>query len=327
MRTLLALSVSLAGLLLDRQPPAAAPTEQPDAAEQRVANAWGARLVKLDPADPMTYFLLGEDVAETARDAPARDLARRLFVLAYELDARRTAAPAPGATFALGPSVCMALASLATRDDERRWLRALAETLAEGPSGTSEAPPRAAESWPQETAFELATAMGLARSGEGRRAAILLEKPGVAELLAEVNARPMPDGRPASLKNFLERTIRDWPACPQCRNRRVVPAGANRSGEMVLCDTCRGNPGPRMLEDELANQLRLESVLLQGVQRSWAAQVLADAGAPLRDLDPTELAGTYGVDPARPLWRDGAWTAIESGSTPAAATPGESGPR
>jgi hypothetical protein len=151
--------------------------------------------------------------------------------------------------------------------------------------------------------------MGLARSGEGRRADQLLEKPEVAQLLKEVDGRPMPDGRPASLKNFLDKAVRDWPACPQCRNRRVVPAGASRTGEMTLCDTCRGNPGPRLTEDELSNQLRIEAVLLEGEQRSWAAQVLADAGAPLRDLDPSELAGTYGVDRQLVIWRDGGWAA------------------
>ena len=62
------------------------------------------------------------------------------------------------------------------------------------------------------------------------------------------------------------------------------------------------------LKSELANQLRIEAVLLQGTQRSWAAQVLSDAGAPLRDLDPAELPGTYAVDPKKVLGRDGQWS-------------------
>lgn len=282
------------------------PERQDAAAPSAAEAAWSERLGALDPKDPMGCFLLGEDVAATPEAPGARALAQRLFVLAYTLET--SSGQARGA-FPIGPSACIALASIAQRDEERRWLRALADTMGEGPLGAGDvkAAP-AASAWSPEAAFELATAMGLARSGEGRRASILLEKPEVSELLREMDLRPMPDGRPASLKNFLDKAVRDWPACPQCRNRRVVPVGQNRTGEMALCDTCRGNPGPRLTGDELANQLRIESLLLQGEQRSWAAQVLADVGAPLRDLDPSELAGTYGVDPAKVLWRNGGWS-------------------
>jgi hypothetical protein len=93
----------------------------------------------------------------------------------------------------------------------------------------------------------------------------------------------------------------------------------------VLCDTCRGNPGPTITEEEMANHLRIEAVLLEGEQRSWAAQLVADAGAPLRDLDPAELAATYGVDPARPVWRGGEWVAGGANAiAPPNKEPGES---
>jgi hypothetical protein len=37
--------------------------------------------------------------------------------------------------------------------------------------------------------------------------------------------------------------------------------------------------------------------------------VIVDLGAPLRDPDLDEVAPTYGVDPARPYWREGKWVA------------------
>ncbi len=331
MKAVVALIACLAPALLALQPekpkpaappasiPAPAPTSPPAtptalASERDPSKVWGKRLGALSPDKPMGYFLLGEEVAADATDNEARDLARRLYVLAYELDARSAAEKG---RFRLGPSVCLGLASMASRDDERRWLRALAETLSEREPSLGGTTADGIGGFDPEAAFDLATAMGLARSGEGRRAEQLLDKPGVSELLDRIEAQPMPDGSLNNLRAFFKRAIRDWPICPQCRNRRVVPAGSNRNGEMVLCDTCRGNPGPKLTEQELANQLRIEAVLLQGTQRSWAAQVLADAGAPLRDLDPSELAGTYRVDPAKPLWRDGQWTAAPGDAAPA----------
>lgn len=292
-------------------------------ADDPLAARWGSKLARLTPAEPMGYFLLGEDVAGEATDIASRDLARRLFVLAYEMDAAGAKGGERRST-TLAASVCLALASLATREDERRWLVALAETLSDraapaalaGSSGVTDA---------TDVAFDLATAMGFARAGEGRRAEQLLDKPGVTELLERADSMPMPDGTIGGLRSFMRRTVRDWPVCPQCRNRRVVAATANRNGELVVCDTCRGNPGPAMTDMELSNQLRIESALLQGTQRSWAAQVLSDAGAPLRDLDPAELAGTYSVDPTRPVWRNGEWAEPDAPASgpPTAPVPGE----
>jgi len=267
-------------------------------------DAWSPRLEALSPARPEAYFLLAEEIAAEEKDPAARDTARRLYVLAYELD---RAAPADARTRGMASSVCFGLAALASRDEERRWLRALARTLTD-PTGFSvrnETSGFTDDALPAATALDLATVIGLARSGEGRRAEAVLEKPGVAEAFDALDASSQ--NAVFSIGGFVERAIRDWPICPQCRNRRAVPSGA-KQGEMVLCDTCRGNPGPKLSELELVFQLRIESALLHGAHRSWAAQIVADGGAPLRDLDPTELAATYDVDPAKPLWRNGAWT-------------------
>jgi len=287
-------------------PPPPAPTET-TAPTQPVAAAidWSSRLQALSPERPEEYFLLAEEVAGEGTDTASRFLARELYVLALELNKRLDPVKQSPR---LAPSVCLGLAAIARRDDERRWLVALAQSLSEptgfGPSSVTTAPSGAGQTAP-ETALDVANSIGHARAGEGRRAEALLEKPGVAAALSRLD-----EGQSSmySLGSFVNKAIREWPACPQCRNRRAVPSGG-KSGEMILCDTCRGNPGPKISKDELIHQLRIESSLLNGTQRSWAAQLVTDGGAPLRDLDISELAATYEVDPAKPLWRNGKWAA------------------
>jgi hypothetical protein len=295
---------------VSQQPePAPAPTQrQPEPAP------WDAGLSALDPAKPQEYFELAEEVAADATNPGLRELARHLYVLAFELDRPKSDAPASSGRSRLGPSVCLGLAAIARRPEERRWLSALAQALddRQSPGVAGGQNPIRATGVSDETALSLATAIGLSRSGEGRRAEGYLDRPGVAELLERYDA----DATAGSgLAAVVRRAIRDWPVCPQCQNRRVVRAGAK--GEVALCDTCRGNPGPATSDEELARQLRVESSVLGGGHRSWASQVIADGGAPLRDLDPAELAATYNVDTSMTVWRDGKWAAPE-GSLPAA---------
>src|SRR5205823_11779571 len=93
----------------------------------------------------------------------------------------------------------------------------------------------------------------------------------------------------------------------ECQNERVVKRG--NPPEYKLCPNCNGEPGPELSAREYLAQLRFESLILQGAQRSWAAQVTADGGAPLIDPEAGGLAAAFDVDPSLVLWRDGRWTA------------------
>ncbi|MGE3107383.1 MAG: hypothetical protein AB7G11_01875 [Phycisphaerales bacterium] len=292
-----------------RAQPVDPPTLQPaepasTSAGPDAARTWSAPLSALAPEQPIGYFLLAEEVASEAGDVESVNLARRLFVLAYELNQRADVATRVPT---LPTSVCLALASIATRDDERRWLLALAQSFSEplgfGPADASAAPTAPREA-PVDIRLDAASVLGLCRAGDARRAETLLEKPGVYDLLRQVDVSR---GTMFSIESFIERSRRDWPVCPQCRNRRAVPSGG-KNGQMTLCDTCRGTPGVRLTDVELIYQLRVESALLAGTQRSWAAQLFTDGGAPLRDLDAGDLAATYDVDAAKPFWRQGTWT-------------------
>jgi len=277
-----------------------------------------ARLTALTPDDPRAYFLLAEELAAEVEVAPAaRPLAQSLFALSYELERAAAGGDSGRVDGAFGRSVCLALASIASRDDERRWLLALARSLdaaradpefdAPGPGPTR-----------REAALDLATALGYVRSGEGRRAKALLDKPGVFDLLVQYQGLLSGPGLSVGA-DTIRRYADQWPVCPECRNQRIVTRAGEGGGTKSICATCRGNPGPRLSDEEVLLQLRLESALLSGIQRSWAAQVAIDAGAPLRDLDPAELGATYGVDASRPLWRNGQWQTL--GGEPAEPQP------
>lgn len=282
-------------------PPEAAPAETGDAAAPRPTGDPGLyarvrdlerRLEALRPARPAAYFELGEEVAQEASRAEDRRLARQLYALAIELN-RLSSARDPQ----LERSACLALAAAAETDADARWLRAMAGAL-DAPLGAAAgrvAPPR------DPAALDLCSVLSYSRTGEGRRAQPLLSQPEVARLLASCD-RLLGGGFPGGADR-VRKALDDWPSCPQCRNRRTVKDAAG----VHLCPTCKGTPGPQLSGTELLNQLRTEAAVLSGAQRSWAGQLIADAGAPLRELDLPEIAVTYGVSALAPIYRDGRW--------------------
>jgi len=296
----------------DREAPEPAP--QGDSEAGLSARAIEERLAALDPAKPWGYLELGEDVAAQATTPQSRTLARTLFVLAYET--ARKAPPDPRGKTAgadIRVSVCLALATLSGDESEQRWLRAIASSLGwNGPqsAAASAGQPLAIDP----AALDLASALGLIRIGEGRRAAKLLEKPEVSQLLDRTERLLSPAGLTGGASR-IKRLMAEWPNCTECKNRRFVKT----QDGVRLCPRCGGKPGPKLPQQELLYQLRLESSLLRGVQRSWVAQSVVDGGAPLRDLDPDELAATYRVEPSKTLWRNGVWVAPTSANPAAGA--------
>jgi hypothetical protein len=298
-------------LVLVAAPPAPPPAPAPVVGPAIVVIGLDAaeiprRLAALDPARPVDYFELAESLADGAVATDAgrehRALARTLLVLAVDLG-RRRAETGDAQGLRLAASACLLLAELAEKPGERRWLTAMAAALAseapDAPPPNPLVPPGQSEA----DAVQLAGALGLLRAGDGRRAAKILTRPEVARLLRENEGLLSPSGE-RGLAAKIQTQALERPNCPECRNRRFTKG---REG-VRLCGTCGGRPGPKLSKVELLYQLRLESLLLSGVQRTWAGQVLADDGAPLRDLDPDELAATYGVDVNRTVWRAGSWT-------------------
>jgi hypothetical protein len=257
------------------------------------------RLTALNPGDPQGYFLLAEEVADGADDQDRAALAQTLYALAFELyraagDNQRAASCAIG------------LASTERLERSRRWLQAVAGAL-DRRYALPDWAVAATASISDETALRAATVLGLARAGEGREARKLYEQPGVADLMKRYERAMGSTGETGSLSR-LQKYMDAWP-CKECGNQRFVGRPGEHGPEIRLCPTCRGNPGPRLSQEEYLAQLRFEAALLNGIQRSWAAQLTVDQGAPLRDPDPAEVGATYGVDASRAVFRNGKWEA------------------
>jgi hypothetical protein len=263
------------------------------------------RLRLLTPDRPDEYLRLAEEVAEDVEDPRRAELATRLYILAFELDRRDGRAGGIAASAALG------LAAVERLDRNRRWLLALA-----GAIDRRYAQPdwnvAVATAVTEEQAYNAATVLGLARAGEGKEARRWLDKPGTAETLRRYERLIGTSGETGAMSR-LEKYMQSWP-CPECANERVVRKMGEKGPELRICPTCGGNPGPQLSEEELIGQLRFEAALLNGVQRSWAAQIIVDQGAPLRDPEPGELAATYSIDAGKPYWRGGRWVANAEGS-------------
>lgn len=289
------------------QQPAQQPPKTSSPSLSDIEQRLRARLEALHPADPRQYYLLGEEVADEAQSPRDQRLAITLFVLAGMLaDARGDADTAAAA--------CIALADTTRADKDRRWLVGLARRLdprrvlpmwapgaASGPTGT--------------TAYQIAVLLGCIRSGEGPAARALLGRSDVAEELSRYDrllSRLGLIGGVSSIRREADR----WP-CPECGNLRILKRGRLPSdNDPRRCPNCAGNPGPLLDDKALLAHLRFESLLLQGSQRSWAAQVVTDGGAPLIDPDISSLPEVFRVDPLLVLWRDGVWVADPNAPAP-----------
>jgi hypothetical protein len=284
----------------ERQPGAPSETAPDNGIPASIA-PFRSRLEALSPSSPETYFLLGEEVADQANDSATRDLAKQLYVLAFDLSTDR-----PGRA-SLQAACCVALADLVRADHDRRWLVALARTLDPRrvpPEWLARQPPATTDS----AAYQVATLVGLVRTGQGGTARQLLERPEVKAALDSYD-RLMNNMGVWNGAAGLIREAGRWP-CQECQNERIVKRG--NPPEARLCPNCNGEPGPEMSGNQLIAQLRFESLILQGTQRSWAAQVAADGGAPLVDPEAGGLAAAFDVDPSLVLWRDGRWVADPS---------------
>lgn len=148
------------------------------AAPKRAFVDWGPRLRRLDPARPMEYFRLAEEVSDRADDVEQRDLARHLFKLAAVLDESH-----------LGRSACLALLDLAEEPHRRRRLQALADLLGRSAGvpfiGSAVVETDRVGEDPAAT-LAVAEAFSYFRRGEGQRALSALDDPAAMAVLESV---------------------------------------------------------------------------------------------------------------------------------------------
>lgn len=285
--SLLALA-TLTPLTLAQDQPA-----RPDPAQQ-----FGAKLGALRPGDAKSYFELGEEIADARRDAAGRRLASELWVIAYWTDLK------DGDTNAIAASACLALASLPGNARYESWLRALTHRLTPVTARPESA--RALGSGGSDSlAYQLALVLGYVRSGDGGLANRLMDRTEIASALATIDRLLIHLGVTDGAAGIRHEASR-WP-CPDCGNDHIVRRAQTSPPTWKFCPTCGGLSGEQINNAQLLAHLRAESFLLEGVQKSWAAQITTDQGAPLIDPDPESLPSVFGIDPARSVFKDGKW--------------------
>jgi predicted RNA-binding Zn-ribbon protein involved in translation (DUF1610 family) len=268
------------------------------AVSSRGQASYEASLRELSPDDPLGYFELGEEVADTASTVEQMDLARRLFCLAFIL------ADPDHADGWLRPSACLALAALEPGAERARWLRAVATRL-DRRYAAVRWDGRGEREGDSVLRLKLAEFVGLVRSGDGSLARERFEFPGVAELASSYRDAAPDDRQPSSFTR-LASEAKIWP-CPQCGNARVVPDPANPREGKAYCPTCRGDPGPVLTMAQLAASIALEAVILRADSQTWSAEHAMRRTQVLRDPDPAEVPLLYGVDTDLTVYRDGRW--------------------
>lgn len=233
---------------------------------------WEARLEALQPSRPEEYFDLAEEIADEAEAEIERDLARHLFRLAGALDRSR-----------FGRSACLALADLSGSSADKRRFLALAELLDQSsgrPNWVPDGSPTRAPSHDLDSAFAVAEAMSWYRLARGRRALATLDDRG-ATLLFQKYAD-------------------------------LIGGWLRFKTDAELRDYNNGQGTPVRSESQLIDMLHLEAGLLgaggEETEQSWAGDLLLNKGQTLIEVDSSRLAEALNVDPARAVYRNGAWT-------------------
>lgn len=228
---------------------------------------WTQRLEALDPGDPIGYFLLAEEMADSAGGSGDVELARQLFALSAVLAPDR-----------LGRSACIALADLADEQRVRRRYIALASLLTPGGGvgagawGDRVAPSRPPWVDPDAAAvLALCDALSFHRRGHGTRATSRLTR-GDAVALLQSLSHALPSDTVSALMGGSQTP----------RARLYQPT-------------------------QTVRMLYVEAALLAGTQRTWSSDLVLTQRNSLIEVDPDRLEEALDVDASRPRYRNGRW--------------------
>jgi hypothetical protein len=280
--------------------PAASSIRDPATADAR----FESQLLALDPAHPRDYFELGEIVAAEAVDRADLMLAKKLFVLAYEIDRTN------GKRDLLAAPACLALAALPPLSRERPWLMGIAATLDPRYSAVGLEVEEA--KIPTSDGYRIASGLGLLRAGEAMTARGLLDNPESMAILKKYERLLSASGSVGVLGKIKAELSRG--ACTTCGGTHFTKGVGN--GDARKCPVCDAMPSWKVDDEEFSAQVLFESRLLAGIHTSWGAQVFADDESPLREADPAAVAVSLGVDVSKSVYRSGAWTQPDAAEKP-----------
>jgi predicted RNA-binding Zn-ribbon protein involved in translation (DUF1610 family) len=264
---------------------------------------YSSELERLVPHDPAGYLELAEEILDDKNDHDVRKLAIELCVMAHHLDIH------DGGGTLVSSSACALLAAIPGNEAHAKWLRVISRMLAdESPDSSGDRTD--VNMIDYALRYRIATLLGQLRSGDGAAAKAGLSKTDIIDSIRSLESMFISLGIIAD-PDELGRQASRWP-CPDCGNERIVRRIVAGSGQSWrICASCGGVPGPRMFRSELLSSLRVESALLEGEQRSWAAQLSMDFGAPLVDPVPEAVALVFRIDPKLCVFRDGRWSKPE----------------
>lgn len=171
----------------------------------------------------------------------------------------------------LGRSAALAIASLEERAVARERLRAAADLLA--PSGTVDPGGRGSTATSREGRLAFCHALGALRRGDGSRVMRHLSSADAEVVLSDLGP--------------------------------LLPGGTARFKRDA--DVYSGGLRPDLNDAEVEAHLIVEMVALTPTKPDWAVALRASHGAPLMVVDLQRLDRLFGVDPARPYWRNGDW--------------------
>ena len=171
----------------------------------------------------------------------------------------------------LGRSAALAIAGLESRGVARERLRAAAELLA--PVGTVDIGTARRTTTTREGRLHFCKALAALRRGDGSRARRHLDKADAEVVLEQLGPR---------LSGGVARFRRD-------------------------IETYQGRLRPDLDPAEIQGHLVAELLALSGGRPAWSVSLVSTDASPLLVVDLERLDRLFGVDPARPYWRDGRW--------------------
>lgn len=210
------------------------------------------------------------------------ELAEEVADAAQGDDERRLAAELYGLAGALdvprlGRSAMLGLSSLATDPTERARALAAAAILGASAGGVQAGPADALSLATDQQIDALARAFSYHRRGDGRRALNALRQSGADELLEAIGP--------------------------------VLPGGAAAFRDE--CRAMRSGGGPGADPDTARAQMFIELALRQGRAATLGIEMALTGDRPLVEVDLSDPASVWRVDPRRPWWRNGGWASSQ----------------
>ncbi|MGV6813769.1 MAG: hypothetical protein ACWA5W_02025 [Phycisphaerales bacterium] len=275
----------------------------PSSEEPSIREQFGQRLGSLNPNNIDQYFILGEDILRSAQTPSDHQLAQQVFAvgagLALEAGDNQTAS-----------SLVIALADSASSpaDYATLWDIALLLDPRRKTAWSQHRNNRADENQSQRDAA--LKCLYAVRFSQYREAAPLWEDQHIRATILQTAQEIGLD--PTQVRQTIE-TLLEQAANDSCRGRVFLTKRENGQTSKVVCPDHSSPLGIGFSEQSLKMFIKLELAMLDAqsssIDTGWQTEAYLDHLTPIRLPTIDDIFGMFQVDPARPYWRRGRWTA------------------